>query len=219
MDLNLIELIKKSDYQHFIELGESLEKAKNPEEIVLSEGYMGRCYKSINDKLRERMLSDNDSSLFKGIEQSINNALDKHDRYNNKLVFRDECRSIDDGQEEKVFSWFRNSIGKVICFPAFMSCYPDMSRLPKGSPLIFKIKTSQISRAFNLKNVHPNHPEQEILYKSKSCFKVIEVDENNNLVLLEETYNTPDFTIFSNEEYFALCRKKSRGTFLKYSDI
>ncbi|WP_282124972.1 ADP-ribosyltransferase [Marinifilum flexuosum] len=219
MESQLIEQIKNSKYQHFNELGECLMKSENPGKDLLHEGYMRRCYATINSKLRDRNLADKENNLFQDIEEVLNNELDNLESHNNKLVFHDECRFIEDCQEKKVFNWFRNSIGKVICFPAFMSCYSEIKRLPQGSALIFEIKTSSASRAFNLNKVQPNHPEQEVLYKSKSCFKIIEVNENNHSVQLEEINSSPDLTIFNNEEYFALCRKKEDEQTHYYNDI
>ena len=207
-----VDLLKNSGYNELEVLSELLRLSDNPEMGLLKLGYMGRASRLINSKLRCHKLSLEDKALFLKIEQALNFALEQCERYNNKKVFRDESRIFTTAQIGYVLDWFNRRKGKIICYPAFVSTYSNKKRIPSGYPLLLEILTSTNSKAYDLSSIKPDHPEQEVLFKSKSCFEIIGVDAINNIVTLNESKLKPDITVYNNQEYFSILNKFNSTT-------
>ncbi|MCT4589108.1 MAG: hypothetical protein N4A71_14900 [Carboxylicivirga sp.] len=170
--------------------------------IELLKLYQGYHSEIINSNIR---INGDKKEEWNNIEIAINSGLDQLKSCNNITLYRNEPVAINEGKEQEFYNWFTDKTGKTISFPAFLSCYQFQERLPVKTGLIFKINTSNESHSKSLIELNPEHPEQEALYKSNSCFRIesCKISEDTCLVELSEIANQEtDLIIYQNEQYY-----------------
>jgi hypothetical protein len=153
------------------------------------------CASSLYDELNSALYNSKETLdvYYSRVESLLNRSLDKCPSYNSKRVYRGSACFIEH------IKWFKINVGSTFCVPAFMSTFRE-----EIYPHNVIIKTCENSNARDineyLENAIPNY-EKEILFKSKTCFKILDVDLNNEKVCLQEisNYTSIDFPHFCNE--------------------
>jgi hypothetical protein len=150
--------------------------------------YKGLSFTKINEKLRLK------SNNFEFIEALMNKSLEKEfHRPNCSVTFRNDCYTF----SPKGLKWFQEHINQIICFPAFLSTYSNFERGPNDKVNYMEIHLlEKNSNAFNISNIKAYDPEEEVLFKSKTCFKIISVIDGR--IILHETTESPNITLYQD---------------------
>lgn len=194
MDItNLINGFKNFSHPGFYQIAEKIEM------LHISELYTFFIneYQTTNSSIFNRMLRkqnlDFNELFFKDVEDIINTGLSKLPQYN-KILYRQE--GVD---SIKIKKWGQQNINRVICYPAFTSC----SKVNWTNDFYFEIRPlATNSNAYDLHELNPNHSEKEVLFKTKTNFKVISVLENK--IILNETKKEATIIQYQNEGLYKL---------------
>ena len=158
------------------------------------QNYQGRSSSQINRCLRNKKTNQNCLE----IEHCVNESLSSLEMISSATVYRVE-QGINDF--DKVKDWFQERIGQVIQFPAFTSCSDNRDWMVNRE-LVFEISTSINSRSHSLLKLNETHPEREVLFKSKTNFTIIAINESLKTIYLEETDTVPNEIIYEGEGFF-----------------
>lgn len=152
--------------------------------------YVGMGYKGLNDSLRKGITD-------KGIinkKKCLNSELDRiplSDKISNVYC----CSGL---RFDLLKIWFSKRINEVIMFPDFRSCYASSNSAPVD--ITYSIKLNANSRGRYIADIVNKSSENEFLFKSETCFKIIKVSkkwielqeidyEEHSIVLVHHWYN------------------------------
>ena len=134
-------------------------------------------------RFRKKVQIDKDIKEYVNL---LNNALNYLPNFSNQLVYRD----IDNSSEE-ILCYYKRHIGKVVLEKSFISTHIESTRWSDiNTGVHFIIKTAERTNARDLRKLSFNSEEQEVLFKSGTRFKIVSVDENNNVIEMEEIEKT-----------------------------
>ncbi|PWG04044.1 ADP-ribosyltransferase [Polaribacter aquimarinus] len=159
-------------------------------EAKLINSYTGQNSSWINSELRS--IGHNICNCKIQVQNLINSGLNKLPSFNKNTVYRFEPNYINGTLTSK--KWFRKKIGKIIKAPFFLSTTKDKDW--GNSEVVLKINTSVNSLGKDLSEIGINSSEKEVLFKTNSLFKIIDVNEN--FVELNEIENITNTSIFWN---------------------
>jgi hypothetical protein len=145
-------------------------------ELKLIYLYVGIDYEWINSDLKVYGL--NRSECKNDVVKLINSGLNKISPYENKVVFRRETFQ----NPIKTKKFLKENVGKIIKRFAFFS---TSKKNWNNSDLIFKIFTINNSSGRDLSEINIESPENEVLFKTNTNFKILKVSKN--LIELQET--------------------------------
>ncbi len=140
---------------------------------IILEAYCGKTYFYVNNQLRRTDEKNNEFvTLF---TQRLNEILENIEPHNNNISWRWHVLKDE-------FNFLSKNIGKCIKFPDFKS-----TSLKEKEGKRFKILTSSNSngkKIFKHIDFKKAELEKEVLFKTNSCFKIINKDKD--VICLEE---------------------------------
>ena len=101
---------------------------------------------------------------------------------------------------------YEGSIGRVICFPSFTSCFEDIKAFEMEYNVLFIIKSNNSKSVVNIENLSEFSNEKEYLFLPFSFFKIINVEKKkkfHKIYLLAMNSEKPIEEMFLN--FFEKC--------------
>ena len=130
---------------------------------------------------------------WKEKEVELNESLNSLPPYNNQTVWR-----FENGLPIKeVLECLKTLIGKKVLFPQFLSTGKNKPNIPDA--FYYKIKTSNYSNGRDIEAIGNGYIESEVLFKSKTVFRIIGNEQNDELediIIMEEIIEEPDIILF-----------------------
>jgi len=163
----------------------------------LINNYAGFSSKGINNSLRKDPQSQDID-----LERRLNIELEEIEPYSNRIAFAHDLYT---GIPFEILSkWYLKRISTIIEFPNFLSSskckWCDYETC-------YEIRTNNFSKGRDIQNIVCKDSEKEVLFKSRSLFKIILVDHKNNTIHLDEVYSGEIITVLNE------------GVFLRDKDI
>lgn len=167
---------KRIDYSDMVNLSEA--------EKTILVAYLSHAYAKVNNALRTNA-ADNDTIIFTKL---LNNILSKLKTYKGVcyrgIVIDSGIKRIDTITYGNLLTYYKHNEGKIIEYKEFLSCGKNKDKI------IRKFMMSDNSLNFTIlsktgKDLSKyNYEEEEILFKTNTKFKVVNV--MNNYIKLEE---------------------------------
>lgn len=158
--------------------------------------YGGSLSKILNTGLRRTPIKKLDD-IFTFYDYLLKKALMELPPYSKEsIVFRMDRPSH---PFKDIKHWFNENTGKTICFPNFLSTSKD--KWERGvNDIIFKINTSSYSRGRDISFLTGKPLEREVLFMSRSKFKVGKINQRDKTIYLDEVNNChlPCIIIYEN---------------------
>lgn len=169
-------------------------KGINKNNHFLLSKYFGPFSHKINRALRS---GDSLDDFFILYEYLLNKTLKELPKNWAGTVYRMDEPGID-------FSilkvWFQSRIGQVISFPNFLSTSKDRW---KGRDIVFKITAKHDGGGRDVTKFSNNKNENEVLFRSRSKFRIVSVNEKDKYIgLKEESRNYSNVIIMDDSIYF-----------------
>ena len=155
--------------------------------------YMSSYSTILNPKLRSKTTKDDYTILY---EYLLNKALKRLPVYGNEVVYRMDSPGMD---FEIIKQWFKKRIGHIISFPNFLST--SKNRWKHGS-VVFKITTFSHSSARDISIILNSMGEDEVLFMSKSKFKIIDINDKKKYIELYEVRRDSSNVIFMTDDIY-----------------
>lgn len=188
--LNKLIDIRGSDYAAAI----SLNNLTTEEALIISD-YADLFGSEINRKLIQETNIKEDLDN----EKLLNQALDKLESYDMLTVHVDF--GVDEDEEDEIYEWFEERVGNVIQFPNFLGSTKNKEKF-KNRNFYLKIITCSNSSGKFITPLTGKKLEEEVLFKSKSNFKIQKVNRGGSTVeLLEVDRNNAPSNILTELYY------------------
>lgn len=180
-------LIRNSDSLYF------LDSIVDKNSYYVIRRYMSSYSRALNPKLRSKTAKDDYTLLY---EYLLNKALKRLPIYGNEVVYRMDSPGID---FETIKQWFEKRIGYILSFPNFLST--SKKRWEHGW-VVFKITTFSHSGARDISIILNSMGEDEVLFMSKSKFKIIDVNDKEKYIELYEVSRDSSNVILMTDDIY-----------------
>lgn len=198
-DDEMIRLRSFSESNHYFNVGknrfdpyfETQYLSKNAHFLISK--YLGGLSSMVNRDLRSSIKKK--GSFLVLYEYLLNKALDELPTCRDEVVYRMDT-PIANIDFDIIKIWYQKRIGQVIMFPNFLSTSKDRWN---NESIVFKIKTTVLGGAKDLSEISDKLNEKEVLFKSRSKFKIVGINEKEEYIKLNEVKRNYSKVIIMND--------------------